>query len=301
MIQLGAWSTRLGSVQMLHANGRVPICADWLDASALRLRFGAQTVMTGRLALRLAGFDAPVLAQESLTILIHRGSGRKGELLADDGRTIVLLQSWGRGMRPPGKTILRHGFVLRSPVDSMLDALVIEATGSESGSRVVSWKERSRTASELLDWALQRRLVTAQSFAEAIELRAKEQRLGTPLLRRLKVATQTNAHSEAERRLHQILHRMRLRGWVANHLWRCSNGDKLELDVAWPSARLCVEVDGKAYHSSASAFERDRVRQNLLMLDGWLVLRFTWAQITREPTTVTRTIRAALRADRACR
>jgi very-short-patch-repair endonuclease len=36
-----------------------------------------------------------------------------------------------------------------------------------------------------------------------------------------------------------------------------------------------IEIDGRLYHTGAEVFETDRRRQNLLVLDGWCVLRFT--------------------------
>jgi very-short-patch-repair endonuclease len=40
------------------------------------------------------------------------------------------------------------------------------------------------------------------------------------------------------------------------------------------------------YHTGAEVFETDRRRQNLLVLDGWCVLRFTWAMIDERPAEV---------------
>ena len=67
-----------------------------------------------------------------------------------------------------------------------------------------------------------------------------------------------------------------------------------EMDFAEKSLRIAIEVDGRAFHSDRRSFEHDRRRQNLLVLDGWLVLRFTWEQITRDPGGVVACIRAAV-------
>ena len=67
-----------------------------------------------------------------------------------------------------------------------------------------------------------------------------------------------------------------------------------ELDFALPSEKLCLEIDGRAFHSDDLAFERDRERQNMLVLGGWMVLRFTWSQVTRTPDRVLSEIRAAI-------
>ena len=58
-------------------------------------------------------------------------------------------------------------------------------------------------------------------------------------------------------------------------------------DVLFREARVVVEVDGWAAHSDREAFERDRQRQNVLVNAGYVVLRFTWRDLTeREPTVV---------------
>jgi very-short-patch-repair endonuclease len=58
------------------------------------------------------------------------------------------------------------------------------------------------------------------------------------------------------------------------------------LDVAYPDRKIFLEGDGFGFHSSRRAFEHDRVRQNLLVLAGWLPLRFTWRQLCRHPQRV---------------
>ena len=47
------------------------------------------------------------------------------------------------------------------------------------------------------------------------------------------------------------------------------------LDLAWPAERLFAELDGWASHGSRAAFGRDRRRQNAVVVDGWVPLRFT--------------------------
>jgi hypothetical protein len=77
----------------------------------------------------------------------------------------------------------------------------------------------------------------------------------------------------------------------------CSdNGTFLaRVDFAWPDVWLVVEIDGFAWHSSESAFQSDRDRQNELELVGWTVLRFTAKDVRDRPDKVTETVRRALR------
>jgi very-short-patch-repair endonuclease len=67
---------------------------------------------------------------------------------------------------------------------------------------------------------------------------------------------------------------------------------RYRVDFAYPDARLLIEVDGRANHGTAQAFEDDPLRQNALVLAGWTVLRFTWKQVTQQPEYVVETIRA---------
>ena len=59
-----------------------------------------------------------------------------------------------------------------------------------------------------------------------------------------------------------------------------------EVDVLWPDAKLVVEVDGYAFHSTRAAFERDRRRDGELQAAGYRVLRLTWRQLADEPEAV---------------
>ena len=59
--------------------------------------------------------------------------------------------------------------------------------------------------------------------------------------------------------------------------------------------RLVIEVDGRAYHSDAATFERDRRRDALLVARGYVVLRFSYRQVMFAWEFVRRCILAALR------
>jgi len=66
-------------------------------------------------------------------------------------------------------------------------------------------------------------------------------------------------------------------------------------DFLWPRHRLIVELDGYRAHGTRSAFEADRARDAELKLLGYEVVRFTWRQLTSEPSQVAHTLRALLR------
>ncbi|MDT8341492.1 MAG: DUF559 domain-containing protein [Longimicrobiales bacterium] len=60
----------------------------------------------------------------------------------------------------------------------------------------------------------------------------------------------------------------------------------IEVDLLFPDYRLAVEIDGYAFHRQRPAFEDDRSRSAALAARGFLVLRFTPRQLTKEPDRV---------------
>lgn len=47
------------------------------------------------------------------------------------------------------------------------------------------------------------------------------------------------------------------------------------LDFAWPDVLVGAEIDGAETHTGSAALDRDLVRQNSILLEGWLILRYT--------------------------
>ena len=71
-------------------------------------------------------------------------------------------------------------------------------------------------------------------------------------------------------------------------------GRFLKPDCLWRDARLIVELDGRAAHGTVEAFESDRERDRLLLLDGWRVMRVTWRQVRDEAPEVLADVRGLL-------
>lgn len=59
-----------------------------------------------------------------------------------------------------------------------------------------------------------------------------------------------------------------------------------EVDAYWEAERFAVEVDGWGSHRTRTAFERDPVRQEDLLLAGITCIRVTARRIEREPRAV---------------
>ncbi len=55
------------------------------------------------------------------------------------------------------------------------------------------------------------------------------------------------------------------------------------IDLAFPAARLAVEVDGWAWHTDPARFAADRRKGNAITRAGWDLLRYTWHDLDGRP------------------
>ncbi|MGC1851409.1 MAG: DUF559 domain-containing protein [Solirubrobacterales bacterium] len=104
---------------------------------------------------------------------------------------------------------------------------------------------------------------------------------------------QPRLRSDLEARLLALVAAARLPRPTCNRPIEAS-GKRLEVDFLWPTQRVVVETDGRQSHDNPVAFERDRLRDRALQMDGYRVVRFTYAQISHEPEAVASAIRRLL-------
>jgi very-short-patch-repair endonuclease len=255
------WSLRFGCLVVAEQ----PMGDDWTDAAALSLRFGSATVITGPTALRIRRI--PIPHRIVMAVVDSEHTRLPGALLMRDGAP-----------RSIGRTL--H-FTFAQPADALVDTLRVLPNAS---------------AKELLDLALQRHWISVNRFSEIIECRRTPGRAGIRQLETLYRWAQSGTRSEAERRMLPLLRRVPGVRWRANYPILLNGQVVAEADFAVPELKLCIEIDGRAYHSDRAAFENDRTRQNALVLAGWTVLRFTWEQITAQPDEVVRQVLLAVKA-----
>ncbi len=146
------------------------------------------------------------------------------------------------------------------------------------------------SARRLADRALQQRQISAEDLRR--RLCDEPKRWGNGQIRTLHDEL-CGASAESERILHALLRTAGLAGWRPN-LAVSISGARYEIDVAFESVMVAVEVDGWAHHSTPERFRADRRKQNALILAGWTVLRFTWADLVERPEYVVSTVVAAV-------
>lgn len=146
-----------------------------------------------------------------------------------------------------------------------------------------------RELERAVDEALVRRIVRLQQLRDAVD--RDSGRRGGPILTALidHRKTSTISRSQAEERMLGLI---RAANFPQAEMNVRVNG--YEVDFLWRPQRLIVEIDGYAYHSSRSAFERDRAKDAALAAAGFLVIRITWLQMEHEPYVVVAHLAQAL-------
>ena len=183
-------------------------------------------------------------------------------------------------VRPGGlRVVVRRGIPCTDPLRTVLD---VAGTGDEV------------LVATALDRGIADGLFTAVAVRAALVRTAGKGVRGAGVLRRV-LLRRLDADGERVSALESAMDRL----VVSHRLPRPVRqfplaGTPYRLDYAWPGARVVVEVDGYGPHSSRRAFQDDRDRQNVLVLAGWTVLRFTWADVRARPETVAAAIRRAL-------
>jgi very-short-patch-repair endonuclease len=140
----------------------------------------------------------------------------------------------------------------------------------------------------MLDEALMRNLVALEPLLRYLD--GKTQR-GVNVLRRLLVDRRDGVpQEEMEREFKRLVRRFKLPTPKLQHPF----GENKRIDAAYPQHKIAIELDSWRHHGSLLAFRADRPRQNVLELDGWMVLRFTWDAIKYRPGEVAETLVTAL-------
>jgi very-short-patch-repair endonuclease len=109
------------------------------------------------------------------------------------------------------------------------------------------------------------------------------------------LGTEQQLRSELERRCLAILRAAGLPEPLTNHRLTV-DAIQNEIDLYWPDAQLCVELDSFLHHGDAAAFERDRARDTRFLVEGLAVVRITWRRLADEPDEVVRQIAAIFQA-----
>ena len=101
--------------------------------------------------------------------------------------------------------------------------------------------------------------------------------------------------SDWSRMVADLLESARLPRPVFEYRVKAPNGSlAAQVDLAYPSARLAIELDSVRWHLNRESFVADPRRRNRLSLVGWTVLTFTWDDYAKRPDALCATVARAL-------
>lgn len=228
---------------------------------------------------RILAINHPSLTPTGPSALALIPDSPLARFVDDTGRPWMIGPRDGQGrwlavVHPDPHTVERSGLVVACEVTAVVDMLRYLPSGRAAELALAAVQTRRTTLAEL------------QRYADNLDLYA-----GSDQLRSAILALSDGAQSVGERRIVAGLTEAGLTGWLANYELELA-GRRVVIDIAFPGQRIAVEFDGWAFHSSAQAFQRDRERQNLLVNHGWVVLRFTWADLDGMPGVIAQVKRA---------
>jgi very-short-patch-repair endonuclease len=233
--------------------------------------------LVGPLLPPYARYLAAAMACGTEAVVSHRSAAALwGVLPAEPGGTLVDITVRRTNHRRPGVRLHRRalgsadvttveGIPVTTPVRTLFD--IAGGIGRRDVERAVARALTDRLAS---GDAL-RALVTQHPRSRGVARLRQLLGSGGPAFTR----------SEAEERFLDLIRRAQLPRPAVN-----ATLAGFEVDFLWADARLVVEVDGFAFHSSRQSFESDRRRDALLIAQGFRVIRITWRQLKTERDAV---------------
>jgi very-short-patch-repair endonuclease len=231
-----------------------------------------QTVMAGCLA---SGRDAVASHRSAGTLLGMPGLPRWVEITVPRPRVVSVggIIAHQARVLPPKDVGKLNGIPATTPARTIADlARIYPAT----------------KVGPMLDYALARRLVTrAQLEARATGRRHDD------VLRKLLAERPASARpmgSEFEACLFRGLREAGLPLPVAQYRVLMLDGSEVFLDFAYPDLMLAIEADSFLWHASLADWQRDRARNNELVVLGWSILPLTYALVVHTPAEAARQV-----------
>lgn len=148
-----------------------------------------------------------------------------------------------------------------------------------------------------LDQAVRMRLTTYEKTADSLERTARRGKPGVTKLRKIletRLGGNFVTESVLETRLYGIIEDAALPMPTIQYRPKWLRKVNGRVDLAYPYLQIVIEGDSQRFHGTPEAFQIDRTRDNLAQLAGWIILRFTWEDITTRPEYVAASIERAI-------
>jgi hypothetical protein len=218
---------------------------------------------------------AAVLAVGDFALASHLTAARLWGLPLPDIDLIEVTAPLERRARLPG--VRAH----RSGVFTVADCTTVVRIPTTSPARAlfdISSRFDERRIGKALDDGLRRGVITlSQMHRLAVRLPGIAPGRSPKRIQRLleaRIPGYDPGGSDLEPRVRRVLEAAELPLPIAQHSVTL-RGKRFVLDFAYPDRLVVIEMDGFDFHGTRTVFDSDRSRQNLLVLAGWTMLRFT--------------------------
>jgi very-short-patch-repair endonuclease len=237
-------------------------------ASAATLAWGGRGVVSHRTAAWLWDTWEP---QDDEPIEVSVG-GRRHHMTSDEG--VVFHTPRDHHNLAP---IRRRGLRVTIPSRTIIDCAAVEPAATRS----------------LIERMLLAGHVSRDRLVAAVAQHSRRGRAGIGPVRRVLRDWPYSDHvaeSVLELRMQTLLHNTPFDHYVTQ-----LEIGPYRVDFAWVDERIVLECDGWGKVDSPEYFEKAARRDSYLQTEGWIVLHFTWGEITRRPNHVVKEIRRAFR------
>jgi hypothetical protein len=237
-----------------------------------------------------ARWIAAVMACGRCAVLSHLDAAVLWKIYATNGTTIHVTTTSRSGRTPPGIKV--HRARKLDPADTTQKDRIPVTTVA-------------RTLVDLTDLLPSDRILRAMREAEYLKLldldtliAAVQRANGRKQLTKLTKAIERHTpgqivRDELEHLFLELVHAVGLPAPETNVKIR-TRRRTYTVDCLWRDQGVAVELDGRAAHMRAAAFEEDRARDAALTAVGLRLLRFTWRRLTEEPEDVLAELEATL-------
>jgi very-short-patch-repair endonuclease len=233
---------------------------------AATLCIGGRPIASHRTALHLWGVWNPTADEPIEVIIDHRPGGRHLEGVVvhrpRDVKELAPVRLSGIPVTTATRSLLDFAAVAPHSLNAVTERLLLAGTLSRDHLRA------------------------------AVALHSKQGRRGIGPVREL-LRTWPYSDKPAESVLEMRLDRLLSGASLPKHETQIEEGP-FRIDFGWPEWRIAGEVDGWGKYDMLEQFNKQTDRDAYLQVRGWLVLHFTWRDVTRRPQAVVTRLREAL-------
>lgn len=246
-------------------------------------------VFGSRRISRKGRWMAAVLAAGDGAMLSHHSAARLWRLMP-------LAAEWIDVTAPPGRVIRRDGIVAHESVVARDETDVVDGIPVTSPFRTV------------FDLAAVLKLRELERVWHEAEVRGLRDRVSLPML------LERYPGRRGARNLRALLQEPEPVGFTRNDFEEgfvafidafgfsrphmnadlAVRGRIFEIDALWFEEKMTVELDSHSVHGTRKRFESDRLRDRILVAEGYRTVHVTWRQLQKEPEEIAADLRKAL-------